>query len=185
MAGLYAGDHRRALFDSVSLNVISKLENFDAISTIEFRTEDGTTANQISDWGKFNAPLTLPDDLISFYSMFNGINLRWDVMIGLKSVTVGQIKLHELNQMAKISSMHLAAFSLSTQASVGDIALVYISDSKCDDDIYSVKTEIWFHDVSSNWHYICQSFTHLLRLMVAHLGRKQLSAPPFLPRPIL
>ena len=181
MARLDAVDDRRALFDNISLNVISKLENFETISTIEFRTEDGTTANQISDWEKRNAPLSLPEDLISFYSMFNGVNLCWDVMIGLKSVTVGEMRLNELNQMTKISSRHFAAFILSSQASVGDIALVYISDSNRDLDSFSARTEIWFHDVSSNWHYVCQSFTHLLRLMVTHLGLQLIQTHRHLP----
>lgn len=173
-------DQRRALFDHVSLNVVTKLENFEAVSAIEFGTEDGITLHQISQWGKHNAPLMLPDDIISFYSIFNGINLSWDVMIGLKSVTVGEIRLNELSKMMQISSVHSAAFLLNTQADIGDIVLVYINDTKHELDTFAAKTEIWFRDTSLNWHYVCQSFTHLLRLMVTHLGARSRTNPPSL-----
>lgn len=170
---------RRSLFDSVSMNFLSKLENSKEISSVEFHSEKGATTDQIQLWEKENEPYLLPDDFISFYSSFNGVSLHWDVSIGEKNVTVGEIKLNGLNELNQVESCHLASFILNSQADVGDIVLVYNHKSSHDTSGihpgHSLRTDIWFRDSSLNWYYLCPSFKHLLRLMVTHLGKISLA----------
>jgi hypothetical protein len=166
---------RRLLFDSMSLNLLTKLENSKEISTIEFRSEKGASIDQLHGWEKANEPYLLPDDLASFYSIFNGVSLHWDVSIGQKNVSVGEIKLNDLNELRQVDSSHFGSFILNSQADVGDIILVYdYSSSYMNDDNsphQDLKTEIWFRDSACNWYYMCSTFKHLFRLMITHLGK--------------
>ena len=165
---------RRSLFDCLSLNFLTKLENSKEISFIEFRSEKGASIDQIHSWEKANEPYLLPIDLTSFYSIFNGFSLHWDVSLGQKNVSVGEIKLNDLNELRKVESSHLASFIMNSQADVGDIILVYnyslSHETDGDHPHQSVKTEIWFRDSALNWYYMCSTFKHLFRLMITHLG---------------
>ena len=166
---------QQLLFDKISLNVLTKLADFDQLSSVNFFAEEGVPESSLIRWGKVNEPYLIPDDLASFYSMFNGFKLRWDVLIGAKHVTVGDMQLNGLNDLKPVTSSHLAAFTLSSHCDVGDLVLVYDSLSS-DESISStvrptMKTEIWFRDSKAEWHYVCSTFTHLFRLMVTHLGK--------------
>ena len=172
MAEVDGTDERRSLFDEISLNIITKLENLESICNVDFQTENGISPVQLSHWTKVNTPYVLPDDIKSFYSMFNGVTLRWNVIIGVESVTVGEIKLNRISEIVLIKSSYTAAFILNSQVDIGEIVLVYHNDSTNISGVTSgVRTEIFFRDKHANWHYICQNFTHLLRLMVTHLGK--------------
>ena len=166
---------RKLRFDNISLNFLTKLEKFKEISSVRFHTERGISADDVLQWEQMNNPYSLPSDLASFYSMFNGVEISWDVMLGEESVTVGDIKLHGLQSMKRTESSHLAAFVLESQVDVGDLALIYRTEPKSDSVSFdeSVKTEIWFRDFSSEWHFVCSTFTQLLRLMVVHLGNRK------------
>ena len=176
---------RRILFDDMSLNVITKLEGHSSVASIEFMSNDGVTPRTIDEWNETNSPFNLPDDVASFYSSLDGINLTWNVLIGLKSVTIGEIILNQLNQIKSIplikplmEGTFLAAYILNSNDDIGDIFLVYLADPRSGprsgDNLElnssAIKTEIWFRDLELDWHYICPSFTHLLRIMVTHLG---------------
>jgi hypothetical protein len=166
---------RRSLFDSISLNLLTKLENSKEISTMEFRSEKGASIDQLHSWEKANEPYLLPDDLTSFYSIFNGVSLHWDVSIGQKNVSVGEIKLNDLKELRQVESSHQASFILNSQTDVGDIILVYdYSSSNVNDDKHphqGLKSEIWFRDSAFNWYYMCSTFKQLFRLMITHLGK--------------
>lgn len=165
---------RRSLFDLLSLNFLSNLENSKEISSVGFHSEKGTTIDQLHSWEIDNEPYLLPDDLTSFYSIFNGFSIHWDVSIGQKNVTVGEIKLNNLNELLQVESSHLASFILNSQADVGDIILVYNynrSHETNSNHQQGVKAEIWFRDTALDWYYLCSTFKHLFRLMITHLGK--------------
>ena len=84
-----------------------------------------------------------------------------------------------------------AAFLLQTISDVGDVYLVYrqpqsssstksgSSSSGNNENEYIglinqsglyENPEVWFVDISMRWHFVCQSFTQYLRLLVSHLG---------------
>lgn len=176
MEGRSEALERKLRFDNISLNFLTKLESFKEISSVRFHTERGISADDVLQWEQMNNPYSLPSDLAAFYSMFNGVEISWDVMLGEESVTVGDIKLQGLQSMKRTESSHLAAFVLESQVDVGDLALIYRIESKRDSVGFdeSVKTEIWFRDFTSEWHFVCATFTQLLRLMVVHLGNRKL-----------
>ena len=163
---------RKALFDNVSLNFLTKLEGLKEISSVRFHSERGVSADDVLEWERTNDPYSLPNDIASFQTMSDGVEIYWDVLLGEESVTVGDMKLHGLHKMKRIESSHLAAFVLESQVDVGDIALVFMREASSDSVTYeeSVKTEIWFRDISLEWHFVCSTFTQLLRIMVVHLG---------------
>jgi hypothetical protein len=33
-----------------------------------------------------------------------------------------------------------------------------------------IDPEVWFQDLAGRWHFICPTFTHLMRIMIVHLG---------------
>lgn len=178
---------RRSLFDLMSLNFLSNLENSKEISSVGFHSEKGATIDQLHSWETANGPYLLPDDLTSFYYIFNGFSIYWDVSVGQKNVTVGEIKLNGLNELLQVESSHLASFILSSQADVGDIILVYnynISDETNGNHQHQgVKAEIWFRDSALNWYYMCSTFKHLFRLMITHLGKLRSSIDYFAAHP--
>jgi hypothetical protein len=67
------------------------------------------------------------------------------------------------------------AFILDSRSEVGDIALLYSSSStsaisSSETSGSSSEPEIWFLDLNGRWHFLCPTFTHLMRIMVVHLG---------------
>ena len=172
MEGRSESQEREFVFNKISLNLLTKLKGFKEISSIRFHSERGVLADDVLQWEKINDPYSLPNDLASFYLMFDGVEICWDVLLGEESVTVGAIKLHGLHSMKRIESSFLAAFVLESQVDVGDIALVFKTEPRSDLISFdeSVETAIWFRDLSLEWHFVCSTFTQLLRLIVVHLG---------------
>ena len=168
---------RRALFNSLALNVITKLESFEEITQVQFAGKYRAAFYDILAWEEQNAPFRLPEDLKLFYTTaFNGVNLRWLSSVSNKPTVIGEIKLNDLKSIippaASVTlpplsdgSDYAAAFALYSHPEVGDILLVY--DAHSDD----AATSVWFRDNSTNeCSYVCATFTHLLRIMVVHLG---------------
>lgn len=54
------------------------------------------------------------------------------------------------------------AFALDSSGSDGRVAFIYFEGKK--------KPEVWFQDLSCDWHFIANSFTDYFRLMIMHLG---------------
>lgn len=168
---------RRALFNSLALNVITRLEAFEEITQVHFAGKYRAAFYDVLAWEEQNAPLRLPEDLKLFYTTaFNGVNLRWLSNVSNKPVVIGEIKVNDLKSIVPSTasfslpsfadgSDYAAAFALYNHPEVGDIFLVY--DAHSDD----AQTSIWFRDSATNeWSYVCATFTHLLRIMVVHLG---------------
>jgi len=122
--------------------------------------------HDVSTWERNNSCL-LPEDLKQFYLNFDGVDLSWGAAVGIKNLKIGKININGLDQLLFVSTDYTSAYVLNSQIDVGDILLVYTGG---DDKGGEINTEIWFRDVSLDWHYLCADFTCLLRIMATHLG---------------
>jgi hypothetical protein len=188
---------KRTLFDKTALNVLSFLESCAECNSVDFTAGDELLPHEVLIWEKKNSPFKLPTDLKKFYSIFNGIQLRWNAEIGDKNITIGEIKLKKLDAIEKINSsdyffdnkwkdvtISLPDMSKSTtfvidSCDCGEITFMYRSNSANDDSYRGEganssssfeNPEVWFVDRCGRFHYICPSFKQYLRLMVTHLG---------------
>ena len=99
----------------------------------------------------------------SFLSIFNGFSLIWRVEIAGKVVPLGNIMLHNVNDINKIeilgniinektlSKENSAAFLIHSCPEYGNICLLYRSNnnSNNDNDSFSIP-EIWYQDHLNN-----------------------------------
>ena len=168
---------RRQLFNNIALNVISKLESYEDITHVHFAGRYRAAFYDVLAWEDTNAPYRLPEDLKLFYTTaFNGVDLRWLTNVQGKPTVIGEIKINEMKCLsppkfpvslpqAPDGSDYSAVFVLNSHQEIGDILLVYNRESE------DADTSIWFRDnTDRQCSYVCSSFTHLLRIMVVHLG---------------
>lgn len=135
---------RREAFNSMALNCISYLESFEECKSVNFQSGDGASTQDAVQWEKKFAPYTLPKDLKSCYSLFNGFCLSWTVGVGDQTIPVGEIRMNRIDSIIRISldgtfapniwnDQHIAppdprtsaAFLLDSQSETGDIVMVY------------------------------------------------------------
>lgn len=184
---------QRASFDKIALNIITYLESFPECRNVNFQCGDGAASHESLLWEKKNAPFKLPNDFKNFCSLFNGINLGWNVNIGDKNVQIGEIRVNRMDGVKRVpvegtfaplwdNSASLpdpkrsSAFSLDSLSETGDIVFLYrepqtsLSSAGQEGLEISNSPEIWFVDLSARWHFICKSFTQYLRASVTHLG---------------
>jgi tubulin polyglutamylase complex subunit 2 len=174
------------IFDKLAFNVLSYLNTFEEVTDIDFNAPDGTTT-MCSLWENTNSPYLLPFDIKGFTALFNGMSLSWAVDVGTTSVRIGEIQINKVESIVEVemngqftkhyedSGVELvppdplttAAFAIST-TNDGIVAMLFRTKP-----INEIETtcEIWFQDsTTSNWHFICHTFTQYLRLSVLHLG---------------
>lgn len=137
--------NRREIFDKIALSCISYLESFEECRGIDFQSADGASPHELSLWEKRNAPYKLPNDLKSFYSIFNGVYMGWNVMLGAHLVTGGEIRTNQLSEIQRIpidgtfdtnklvsniavdsaDIKSFVAFTLDSLSEVGQIVMLY------------------------------------------------------------
>ena len=79
-SGPPAAQTQKEVFDEISLNVISFLENHACVSDVHLIERAGVSTRDLASWEKTNQPTKLPQDLRSFLQLFDGLELRWKVM---------------------------------------------------------------------------------------------------------
>jgi hypothetical protein len=173
----------RNVFDKIALGIISRLESMDDVLNVDFTYGEPAQSHNIAQWERRNIPYRLPEDMKALLSLFNGFSLIWRVEISGRVVPLGNIMLHNINDINKIdivgniindknlSKENSAAFLIHSCPEYGNICLLYRSNnnSNNDTDNFSIP-EIWYQDHLANWHFICNTFTQLMRIMVVHLG---------------
>ncbi len=198
---------KRALFDRMALSCLSYLESLDLCQLSDFTCGEGALTHELLMWDKKNAPLKLPKDLKNFYSVFNGVNINYNVSVGEKFVMVGEIQLNRIELIQKMTTIEgvfmqnswkdiivslpdsksCAAFFLHSVSEVGEVYLLYRqphnnkqSSTGSESEYIGLinqsglyeNPEIWFVDISQRWHFLCQTFTQYVRLMITHLGEQ-------------
>lgn len=131
-------DPRRELFDRVCLSCLSYLDTFEECSSVVFDGYDKASSHELDVWEKKNLPYQLPEDMKSFYRMFDGFTVSFGVETGSPSnLPVGTMHLCPLKAIkrlplegqfpgiADISTMTSAAFLLDDSMEDGNIVLFY------------------------------------------------------------
>jgi tubulin polyglutamylase complex subunit 2 len=132
-------DPRRDLFDRVCLSCLTYLETFEECSLVTFTGHDKASDHDLDLWEKQSLPYQLPEDMKSFYRMFNGFNVKFMVEAGAATLPVGAMQLNNLKGIKRlplegqfpgipdISGMTSAAFVLDDTMEDGNIVLLYRS----------------------------------------------------------
>lgn len=142
----------KELFNRYSMNCLAILESHDEVNYVDFPLTEGVKGGHIfSLWETRNAPFKLPNDLKKFYSLFNGLNISWNVLIDNgKVLNIGKIFLNKFENIKMISydrsdicarpsfipctwlgvdinldSMNCTMFALDSICDVGLVVLLY------------------------------------------------------------
>lgn len=178
------------LFDSIAFKVLTYLESFDEVCSIDFTANDPLKAVELNLWERKNAPYELPSDLKNLYALFNGFLLRWKVEVGDRQILIGEIRIHKIDQItpilpegqflpAEVSGLKilppdpkLACAYLISICEEGQVVMLY--RNRPSTPILSANSnsspEIWLIDHSMRWIFLCLTFTQYLRLAVMHIG---------------
>lgn len=110
----------------------------------------------------------------------NGLLLRWNIGLGGEVIPLGNMHINSLDNIVPIeeedpqyrddsgealignAAKKFHAFELDSSGADGRVALVYLEGKK--------KPQIWFQDLSCEWHFIANTFTDYFRLLIMHLG---------------
>jgi tubulin polyglutamylase complex subunit 2 len=177
---------KAVLLNSMGFHVLSYLESQDGIRDLEMITKDGVQSHDIDLWERKNTPYKLSPDLRAFYSMFNGLYVKWSSAVGENLLPVGEIRLNSMEAFIRIpidgrfvtselsharvvppDPHTCAAFLLDTFCEYGQIIAVFRPSSVGED---KPEPEVWFQDLSARWHFISHTFKQYMRVMVLHLG---------------
>lgn len=170
----------RGIFDDIALRVISYLEAHPVVQDVELRDRGGVSQPQLLAWEAENGHFQLPEDLKSFLTISNGVTVRWNVRINGNVQEFGCMHLNQLSQIKRLtiggskgvdgqcglgspsSAAGATAFDLDAECCNGRVALLYREAPS--------KPQVWFQDLSCDWHFIANTFTDYFRLMAMHLG---------------
>ena len=89
----------REVFDNISMNVISFLENHIGISDVEFIERQGCADISISKWEEENSPIRLPDDYKAFLQISDGLQLSWKIKKNEMTIPLGQMNLNRMREI--------------------------------------------------------------------------------------
>jgi tubulin polyglutamylase complex subunit 2 len=178
-----AASHPKAIqLNAIGFQVLSFLESQDGIKNIEMVTKEGVQSHDISLWERKHIPFTMSSDLKAFYSVFNGILIKWGAELGMNIVPVGEIRVNSIEALVRIPID--GRFVTSELAQAGIVApdpntcAAFVLDSFCEFGYVVLifrkssgsEPEVWFQDLSARWHYICSTFKQYMRVMILHLG---------------
>ncbi|TMW64942.1 hypothetical protein Poli38472_009109 [Pythium oligandrum] len=128
-----------------------------------------------------NHPFVLPDDLKRFFTITNGLSVKWFASFRGHPTLIGHFVLNGVQELQKTrvekfatlcrpADLHrlrhvsveegVTVFPLESSAAYGDVALVY----------FSAKPQVWFRDLRGHWSFLADNFTCYYRMMIAHLG---------------
>ncbi len=62
----------KAKFDEMAFNIISCLDNYDEVVSIELEATNSKAEIEILAWEKANYPYRIPKDMRDFYMLWNG-----------------------------------------------------------------------------------------------------------------
>ena len=92
----------REVFDNISMQVISFLENHIGISDVEFIERSGCADITIQKWEEENTPIRLPDDYKAFLQISDGLQLNWKIRKNEQTINLGSMNLNRLREIKRI-----------------------------------------------------------------------------------
>lgn len=177
---------KAVLLNGMAFNILSYLECQDGVRDLEMITKDGVHEHDIATWERKNMPYKLSPDLRGFYSMFNGLFVKWSCAVGNSALPIGEIRINSIEAFIRIpidgrfvtselmqariippDPHSCAAFILDSFCEYGQIIAVFRPSAIGDN---FPEPEVWFQDLSARWHFISHTFKQYLRVMCLHLG---------------
>ncbi|KAF6201180.1 hypothetical protein GE061_005627 [Apolygus lucorum] len=179
-------------FDDLTMGLLYALNSVMGVENVMAVVNEGLSPEEIFEWQR-EVEYPLPNDLISFYSLINGIHITWGYKMRNSALKVGLIKIESLYDLKPLGYFrnsgddgrqdlltNLDLISGNDQPKFNTdfkiIQLEYTRDSSTVCLVYSVikRTHtIWLLDRSLQWHYITDSFTKYFYMMVKHAGLPQ------------
>lgn len=92
----------REVFDNISMQVISFLENHIGIAGVDFIERPGCADITISKWEEDNQPIKLPDDFKAFLQITDGLQLSWKIKKNDQVMDLGSMHLNKLREIQRI-----------------------------------------------------------------------------------
>ena len=174
------------LLNGMAFHVLKYLESQEGVRDLEMITKDGVHDHDIAAWERKNIPYKMSPDLRGFFSMFNGLFVKWSCAVGDAVIPVGEIRVNSMESFIRIpidgrfvtselaqaqvsppDPHTCAAFLLDSFCEYGQIIAVF-RPSAVSEDV--PEPEVWFQDLSARWHFISHTFKQYMRVMVLHLG---------------
>ena len=115
----------REVFDNISMQVISFLENHIGVASVEFLERAGCADMTIQKWEEENAPIKLPDDFKAFLQITDGLQLCWKIKKNDLVIELGSMHLNKLREIQRIQG---ESFKFAT---LGE----YTEDSSDEDEV--------------------------------------------------
>ncbi|CAF0752484.1 unnamed protein product [Rotaria sordida] len=173
--------------DPATTAVINYLEQRAEIDRVYVKDKGTCSSDAFLRWEEKNE-CELPDDLKKFYTMSDGLEIRWSIKTGnntLIPTVIGKMHINSLNDLTRITS------SGSKQTAVDELNDFAENDSprfnsrswyifeldSCDEQervclVYGPNRDIsiWFMDRSLQFHRLASTFTDYYRLFLLHCG---------------
>ncbi|CAF1084415.1 unnamed protein product [Rotaria sp. Silwood1] len=171
--------------DPATTAVINYLEQRTEIDRVHVKDRGTCSSDAFLRWEEKNE-CELPDDLKKFYTMSDGLEIRWSIKTGNVIPTfIGKMYINSLNDLTRIIS------SGSKQTTVDELNDFIENDTPrfnscawyiyeldpCDGYgrvclVYSPNRDvsIWFMDRSLHFHRLASTFTDYYRLFLLHCG---------------
>eukprot|EP00696_Hemimastix_kukwesjijk_P006721 gnl/Hemi2/18528_TR6126_c0_g1_i1.p1 gnl/Hemi2/18528_TR6126_c0_g1~~gnl/Hemi2/18528_TR6126_c0_g1_i1.p1 ORF type:complete len:331 (-),score=46.10 gnl/Hemi2/18528_TR6126_c0_g1_i1:105-1097(-) len=170
----------RDIFDAVGFSVIHFLETHAGVEQVHFAERPAVTQTDIFNWEMKNSPCKLPEDYKNFLLLSDGLLLRWQAKMAFGAtktlLPLGNMHLNPLKMVARLNTAShppdeppddalrgVNAFDLDSSCLDGHVALYYSRDN-------FTAPEVWFQDLSCQWHFIAKTVVDYFRLMFMHLG---------------
>ncbi|CAF0802610.1 unnamed protein product [Rotaria sordida] len=173
--------------DPATTAVINYLEQRAEIDRVYVKDKGTCSSDAFLRWEEKNE-CELPDDLKKFYTMSDGLEIRWSIKTGnntLIPTVIGKMHINSLNDLTRITS------SGSKQTAVDELNDFAENDSprfnsrswyifeldSCDEQervclVYGPNRDIsiWFMDRSLQFYRLASTFTDYYRLFLLHCG---------------
>mmetsp|Transcript_133778 Transcript_133778/g.372964 ORF Transcript_133778/g.372964 Transcript_133778/m.372964 type:complete len:291 (+) Transcript_133778:108-980(+) len=187
----------RQVFDDLSIDAITFLESHPKVAGVKFYDRPSATQAQLQAWEAQNSPFVLPEDFKAFFAISDGVTLRWSLRFRGEAQPFGTVHVNQLEQVQRLPGASLqglpgssgeatapppkagaaalpAAFDLDAECADGKVALVYRDvEAREGPKGPAAQPQVWFQDLSCQWHFLAGSFTDYFRLLATHLGVPQ------------
>ncbi|KUF88356.1 Tubulin polyglutamylase complex subunit 2 [Phytophthora nicotianae] len=164
--------------DAISLGVFSYLQAHERVSRVESKPFVGATQMEFGLWEQKNSPNMLPEDLRRFYSIANGLSVKWFAPFCEKTTLVGHFLLNSLQDLHRLSITDLPSKCRAADMHRLDMKKVPCVQAcllSLDLDYNHTRNraeepQVWFRDIRGKWSFLAETFTNYYRMMLTHLG---------------
>jgi len=173
--------------DSATAAVINYLEQRAEVDRVYVKDKSTCSSDAFTHWEEKNL-CQLPDDLKKFYTMSDGLEIRWSSKAGNTNALpmfIGKMYINSLNDLTRITSTgskpmivdELNDFAENDSPRFNSHAWQIFELDPCDGQgrvclVYNSHRDvsIWFLDRSLQFYRLASTFTDYYRLLLLHCG---------------